>query len=406
MNIMNQSKKDVLKLLFLILFFLILMTILIFILFRSGLRLVTICVLIVFEILLFIKFGRQPQGIERIGACHGRIAVSTLSALVFIVYSLAIFKIPLRWFSWLVILISLVLLIILLLVLTARNKNLEINRYYNIKSVVLSAICFGLLPIMLYFSSFCTLENNYIYEEYFSYAEEVQAVLRDVPLLSELDTEIFDISNKKNLSSSIMGNKSTFIDVCMENDSLMKACAKYLIHPEDIYNYYVEYSDVCNRFDMSFVVFGYSTGILIFCLYHYYVNKNRKQVMAFGLCLALFTFFSTTAEGAVIYWVLTNINLPNHSTSVNVTQVNIIYEMLRGFVVAFSVLIAVDRVYRKDTPINIVGSEEDQHTMSKRKKHRRMGATPSKRKRARRRRIKPNINTTVTQDEPLRSSTI
>ena len=356
---MKKSKIDILMLAVIILLFIANIVIPVIMRFQQGF-LIVLCLVLFIVVLLIVtnqhadKHSVLKKPIERIGRCIERVVISIFSVGFYMVYTLAIFNHPIQRLSLLVSITLLALFIVFLFLLSIKNKALEINQYYAIKNIILSAVCFGVLPVFIFFASSSKLESEYFYSKYFADADAIQTIVRNTNIKSTLDNEIFDITNNQRLSRSVRDNKEAFLTLCQKNEFILSECTQYQIHPEDIYDYYVTFDELYNRFTMRFIVFGFSTGALFFCLYHSLFNNNRTQVLVFGICIATLTFFSNNSDGAVIYWLLKYLDkLWFVSSSVTIEDVSVINEMLIGISAAFSLFIAVDRVYRKDTPNKI-----------------------------------------------------
>jgi len=276
-----------------------------------------------------------------------RIGIYCVSAYFFWVVSLAFLDKTRLWLSWVLIIIATTLLIFI----HKKKKSNGFDKVYILKNSILSAICFGMLPLTLYFSAFFVLNDDYVFERYFDNAEEIHYMLDNTDILenlASLNNYNFDSEYLRRFSRNVSENENVFLTFCYETEEIIFILETYQMTPSDLYDYFAARNDVYNKFDMNFSVFGIASGVLIFCFYHNYVNRNRKQVLKFGIFIVSVAFLSTFSDGAIIYlffMLLNIIDFPNQTVTISAGDINTIQEILMGMSIIFGVFIAVDRAY-------------------------------------------------------------
>ena len=241
---------------------------------------------------------------------------------------------------------------IFLVIFSLINRDNIINWCYTLKNSILVALCFGFLPVVLSFSSFFILDTDFIYARYFRKGVEIQQMFQEtnfLDYLDNLDSNIFNTEDRRTFSISVLNNENIFISFLYENEQIMHILNEHGLNPLDIHEYFSTFVYVYNKFDLNFWIFGYSTGFLLFCLYHNYINKTRNPLLFFGIVIAIIMFLSTFSDGAILYWFLNNAT----SATFSVEEIQTIDELFRGLSIVFGVFIAIDRVYKnkESTPL-------------------------------------------------------
>jgi hypothetical protein len=138
-------------------------------------------------------------------------------------------------YHWIVFIATIVLLYIIRKVIKSEER-LQI-----ISNSILSAICFGMLPFLLYFSSFSMLSNEFVNERYIANSEIIQDMFNNTDILVKLDgldRSIFRFEDMRTFSESVKENSAIFLEFCDEEESVERILNEYQQIPLDLYNYF------------------------------------------------------------------------------------------------------------------------------------------------------------------------
>ena len=119
--------------------------------------------------------------------------------------------------------------------------------------------------------------------------------------------------------------------------------------------------------DNSFLLFSFGIGLLIFCIFQSYINRNRKKVLIFCIFTISASFIGRFADGAIFFKVtsllaevfayLPSTEDPSFAKEMmemranfkpSLATVDTIRSVIESFSIALAVFIAIDRVWRKE----------------------------------------------------------
>lgn len=224
------------------------------------------------------------------------------------------------------------------------------KKMYVIRNCIASGIGFGILPFVVYFIAFLPFGSDFVYERYFENVEKIHIAFDNTNILDYLDNmdrERFSFENRRIFVASVVENRDDFIQHFYSTESIVRILDGYNLTPTAIYDYFYTWNSIYTMFDSHFLMFGFGTGILFFCLYQNYANKKRKAVMKFGIFVAIIMFLSTFADGAIIFWLVNYVEIPFQASYVDINEnVDSIQEMLRTLSIVFAIIFAFDRVYK------------------------------------------------------------